>query len=144
MLATVLFSLLSSRPPQENWKLKYTNNNFTCYFVWVWNLVSYTKGEHRLRMFENRVLWRIFWLTREEVAGGWRRLHNEELHTLYGSPNIIRMTKSRRMRWVGHVARMGEMRNAYSVTVCEIEGTRSLRRPRRCCNEIRMDLREVG
>jgi hypothetical protein len=64
-----------------------------------------------LKEFENRVLRRIFGPKREEVAGGWRRLHNEELHNLYGSPNIIRVIKSRRMRWAGNVARMGEMRN---------------------------------
>jgi hypothetical protein len=63
-------------------------------------------------VFENRVLRRIFGLKRYEVTGDWRKLHNEELHNLYSSPNIIRMIKSRRMRWAKHVARMGEMRNA--------------------------------
>jgi hypothetical protein len=63
--------------------------------------------EHRLRVFENRVLRRIFGRKRDEVTGGWRKLRNEELHNLYFSPNIIRMMKSRRMRWAGHVARMG-------------------------------------
>jgi hypothetical protein len=66
-------------------------------------------------VFENRVLRRIFGTKREEVAGGWRRLYNEELHNLYASPNIIRVMKSRRMTWVGHVARMGQMRNAYNI-----------------------------
>jgi len=60
---------------------------------------------------------RIFGPNWEEVAGGWRRLHNEELHNLYASPNVIRVIKSRRMRWAGHVARVGEMRNVYSVLV---------------------------
>jgi hypothetical protein len=69
-------------------------------------LVSDIK-EHRLRVFENRVLRRIFGPKRDEVTGDWRKLHNEELHNLYSSPNIIRMIKSRRMRWAGHVARMG-------------------------------------
>jgi hypothetical protein len=64
-------------------------------------------------VFENRVLRRIFGRKRDEVTGGWTKLHNEELHNLYSSPNIIRMSKSRRMRWAGHVARMGETRNAY-------------------------------
>jgi hypothetical protein len=69
---------------------------------------SLTIGEeHKLKVFENRVLRRIFGLNRDGVTGGWRKLHNEELHNLYSSPSIIRIIKSRRMRWVGHVARMG-------------------------------------
>jgi hypothetical protein len=68
------------------------------------------REEHRLRVFENRVLRRIFGPRRDEVTGEWRKLHNEELHILYSSPNIIRQIKSRRMRWAGHVARMGEGR----------------------------------
>jgi hypothetical protein len=74
------------------------------------------KEEYRLRVYENRVL-RIFGPKREEMAGGWGRLHNEELHNLYASPHIIRVIKSRRMRWVGHVACMGAMRNAYNILV---------------------------
>jgi hypothetical protein len=66
------------------------------------------KEEHRLRVFENRVLRRIFGPKRDNVTGEWMKLHNEELHILYASPNIIRQIKSRRMRWAGHVARMGE------------------------------------
>jgi hypothetical protein len=66
---------------------------------------------------ENRVLRRIFGPMRDEMAGGWRRLHNEELHNLYTSPNIISMTKTRRMRWVGQVAHMGEVRNAYKTSI---------------------------
>jgi hypothetical protein len=69
------------------------------------------RGEHRLRVFENMVL-RKFGPMRDEVIGGWRNLHNEELHNLYCSRSIIGMIKSRRMRWAGHVARMGEKRNA--------------------------------
>jgi hypothetical protein len=65
------------------------------------------REERRLRVFENRVLRRIFGPKRDEVTGGWRELHNEELHNLYSSPSIIRIIKSRRMRWAGHVARMG-------------------------------------
>jgi hypothetical protein len=68
-------------------------------------------------VFENRMLRRIFGPKREEVMGGWRRLHNEELHNLYVSPNIIGVNKSRRMRWAGNVARIGEMRNVYKIVV---------------------------
>jgi hypothetical protein len=69
--------------------------------------------EHRLRVFENRVLRRIFGPRRDEVTGESRKLLNEELHDLYFSPSLIRRIKSRRMRWAGHLARMGENRNAY-------------------------------
>jgi hypothetical protein len=85
--------------------------------------------EHRLRVFENRVLRRIFGPKREE-DGSWRKLHNDELHSLYSSPNIIRVINSRRMRWVGHVARMGEGRGVYRVLVGKLEGKRPLGRPR--------------
>jgi hypothetical protein len=73
--------------------------------------------EQRLRVFENRVLRRIFGPKRQEVAGGWRRLHNEELHNLQLSPKIIRLVKSRRIRWTEHIARMGKVRNANSILV---------------------------
>jgi hypothetical protein len=66
------------------------------------------REDHRLRVLENRVLRRIFGPKRDEGTGSWRKLHNEELHNLYSSPSIIRMIMSRRMRWAGHVARMGE------------------------------------
>jgi hypothetical protein len=82
-------------------------------------------------VFENRVLRKIFVWKRDEVTGGWRKLHNEELHNLYSSPSIIRMIKSRRMRWAGHVARMGPKRNAYRIFVQKREGKRPLGRPRR-------------
>jgi hypothetical protein len=84
----------------------------------------------RLRVFENRVL-RIFGPKRDEVTGGWRKLHNKEFHNLYSSPSIIRMIKSRRMRWVGHAARMGEKRNACRILVEMPEVKRPLGRPRR-------------
>jgi hypothetical protein len=80
-------------------------------------------------VFENRVLRSKFGPKRDEVTGDWRKLHNEELHKLYSSPNIIRMIKSRRMIWAGHVARMGETRNAYRVLVGKPEGKRPLGRP---------------
>jgi len=73
-------------------------------------------------VFENRVLRRIFGLNRDEVTGEWRKLHNKELNNLYSSPNIVRVIKSRRMRWVGHVARMGEGRGVYRVLVGNPEG----------------------
>jgi hypothetical protein len=75
------------------------------------------RKEHKLRVFENRVLSRIFGPNRDEVTGGWRKLHNEELHDLYASPSIIRIIKSRRMRWARNVARMGEKRNVYRLLV---------------------------
>jgi ribosome biogenesis protein Tsr3 len=79
------------------------------------------------------------------VTGGWRKLHNEELHDLYSSPSIIRIIKSRRMRWAGHVARMGQKKNAYRLLVGKPEGKRSLGRPkRRLVDNIKMDLLETG
>jgi hypothetical protein len=100
--------------------------------------------EHRLRVFENRVLRRIFGPKREE-DGSWRKLHNDELHNLYPSPNVVRVIKSRRMRWAGHVARMGEGRGVYSVLVGRPEGKRPLGRPRyRWEDNIKMDFREIG
>jgi hypothetical protein len=90
------------------------------------------------------LLRRIFGPKGDEGAGGWRRLHNEELHNLYASP-IIRVIKSRRMRWAQHVACMGEMRNAYNILFGKPEGKRPLGRPRRRRKaNIRMDLRETG
>jgi hypothetical protein len=91
-------------------------------------------------VFENRVLRRIFGPKRDEVIGEWRRLHNEEFNDLYSSPTIIRVIKSRRMRWAGHVAR-----GAYRVLVGRPEGRRPLGRPRsRWEDNIKMDLQEVG
>jgi hypothetical protein len=96
-------------------------------------------------VFKNRVLRRIFGPKRDEVRGECRRLHNEELNYLYSSPNIIRVIKSRRMRWAGHVVHMGEGRGAYRILVGRPEGRRPLGRPRRRWeNNIKMDLREVG
>ena len=96
-------------------------------------------------MFENMVLRRIFGPRRDEVTGEWRRLHNEELNDLYSSLNIVWVIKSRRMRWAGHVACMGEERGVYRVLVGKPEGKRPLGRPKRIwVDNIRMDLREVG
>ena len=95
-------------------------------------------------MFENMVLRRIFGPRRDEVTGEWRRLLNEELNDLYSSDNIVRVMKSRRMRWAGHVAHMGEVRGVYRVLVEKPEGKRPLGRPRRrWVDNIRMDLQEV-
>jgi hypothetical protein len=103
----------------------------------TWSLTL--REEHRLRIFENRVLRRIFGPQRDEVTGKWGKLHKEELR-------IIRVIKSRRMRWTGHIARMGEeKKNAYRLLVGKSEGKRRLGRPR-CwwVDNIRMDLGEVG
>jgi hypothetical protein len=100
--------------------------------------------EHRLRIFENRVLRRIFGPKREE-DGSWRKLHNDEHRSLYSSPNIVRVIKSRRMRWAGHVARMGDGRGVYRVSVGSPEGKRPLGRPeRRWEDNIKMDVRKIG
>jgi hypothetical protein len=88
------------------------------------------RQEYTLRVFDNSMVKGIFGARRNEVTREWRKLHNEELRDLYSSPNIIRMIKSRRIRCVGHVARMGEERNAYRLLVRKPEGKRPLGRPR--------------
>jgi hypothetical protein len=109
----------------------------------TWSLTL--RGENRLRVFENRVLRKIFGPKRDEVTAEWRKLHNEELHDLCSSPSIIRIIKSRRIRWAGHVARMGKKRNTYRLLVGKPEGKRPLGRPRHTwVDNIRMDLGEVG
>ncbi|KAJ4445854.1 hypothetical protein ANN_12539 [Periplaneta americana] len=109
----------------------------------TWTLTL--REEHRLRVFGNKVLRKIFGAKRDEVIGEWRKLHNAEMHALYSSPDIIRNIKSRRLRWTGHVARMGESRNGYRVLVGRPEGKRRLGRPRRRWEDnIKIDLREVG
>jgi hypothetical protein len=103
------------------------------------------REEHRLRVFENKVLRMVFGPKRDEVTGEWRKLHNEEIRDLYSSPSIIRIIKSRRMRRASHVARMGEKRNAYRLLVGKSEGKSPLGRPRcKWVDIIRMDLGEVG
>jgi hypothetical protein len=100
------------------------------------------REEHRLRVFENSVLRRIFGPKREEDRS-WRKLHNDELYSLYSSPNIVRLIKSRRMRWVGHVACVGGS-GVYRVQVGRPEGKRSLERTRhRWENNIKLNLREI-
>jgi hypothetical protein len=94
-----------------------------------------------LRVFENRLLWRVFGPKRDEVTGEWRKLHNEELNDLYSLPNIVWVVKSRRMRWAGHVARMGEDRGVHRVLMGKPEGKGPLGRPRsRWEHNIKMDL----
>ncbi|KAJ4443106.1 hypothetical protein ANN_04756 [Periplaneta americana] len=103
------------------------------------------REEQRLRVFENKVLRKIFGAKKDKVTGECTKLHNAELHALYSSPDIIRNIKSRRLRSAGHVARMGESRNAYRVLVGRPEGQRPLGRPRlRWKDNIKMDLSEVG
>ena len=109
----------------------------------TWLLVL--REEHKLRVFENRVLRRIFGPKRDKITGEWRKLYNSELNDLYSSSNIIWLIKSRRMRLEGHVAGMGERRGAYRVLVGKPEGKRSLGRPRsRREYNIKLDLQEVG
>jgi len=102
------------------------------------------REERKLRVSENMVL-RIFGPRWDEVTGGWRRLHNEELNDLYSSPNIVPVIKPKGMRWAGHVARMDEEMGVYRVLVGKLEGKRPLGRPgRRWVDNIRMDLQEMG
>jgi hypothetical protein len=109
----------------------------------TWSLTG--REEHKLKVFENRVLRRIFGPKRDGVTEGWRKLHNEELHNLHSSPSIIRIMKLRRMRWAGHVARTGEKRNVYRLLVERPEGKRPLGRQRhRWIDNIKIDLLEIG
>jgi hypothetical protein len=102
------------------------------------------REEHRLRVFENRVLRKIFG-PKKEKDGSWRKLHNDEVHSLYSSPKVVRAIKSRRLRWAGHVARIGEGRGIYRVLVRRPEGKRPLGRPRRRWEDnIMLDLKEMG
>jgi hypothetical protein len=103
------------------------------------------REECRLRVFENRVLRRVFGPKRDEVTWEWRKLHNEELNDLYSLPNIVRVVKLRRMRWVGHVVHMEEERLVHRVLMGKPEGKRPLGRPRlRWEDNIKMDVQEVG
>jgi hypothetical protein len=139
-------SILSSRLFSKNVKVKIYKTTILP-VIWygceTWSLTL--REEHRLTVFENSVLRRIFGPKRNEIAGEWRKLHNEELHILYSSQNIIRQIKSRRMRWARHVARMGEERNVYRVLMEKPEGKRPLGSTRRRWEDgIRMDLTEIG
>jgi hypothetical protein len=109
----------------------------------TWSLTL--REEQKLRVFENRVLRRIFGPKTDEATGEWRRLHNEKLNDLYSSPNIIRVIKLRKMRWAGYAARIGEKRGAYKILVGRPEGRRPLGRPRsRWEDNIKTDLQDVG
>jgi hypothetical protein len=109
----------------------------------TWSLTL--REEHKLTVFENRVLKRIFGPKRDEVTGEWRKLHSEELHNLYLSPNIITQIKWWTLGWAGHVACMGEERKAYKVLMGKPEGKRLLGRSRRSWEDgIRMYLKEIG
>jgi hypothetical protein len=109
----------------------------------TWSLTL--REEQRLRVFENRILRRIFGSNRHEVMAGWRKLHNGELHNMYSPPGIIRMIKSRRRRWAGHIGRMRKSRNACRILVGKQEGTRSVRKSRRrLVDNIKIDFRKIG
>jgi len=109
---------LSSNLLSKNLKIKIYRTIILPFLVHgceTWSLTL--REESRLRVFENRVLGRIFGVKRDEVKREWRKVHNEELNDLYSSPNIVRVITSRRMRWAGHVARMWERRGVYRVLV---------------------------
>jgi hypothetical protein len=139
-------NLLSSRLLSKNVNLRIYKTIIlpvVLYRYETWSLA--VREEHKLRVLENRVLRRIFGPKRDEVTGGWRMLHNEELHNLYSSPSIIRIIKSRRMMWAGHVARIGEEKNVYRLLAEKPEGKRPLGRPiHRWMDNIKMDLLEIG
>ena len=139
-------NLLSSGLLSKNLKIKIYRTIILPVVLYGCEASSLTfREERKLRVFENMVLRRIFGPRRDEVMGKWRRLHNEELNNLYSSPNIVRVIISRRMRWAGHVAHMGEERGVYRFLVGKPEGRRPLGRPRRrWMDSIRMDLQEVG
>jgi hypothetical protein len=136
-------NLLSSRWLYKHIKIRIYKTMILAVVLYgceTWSLTL--MEEHRLRVFESRVL-RIFGPRKDDVTGEWRKLHNEDLHNLYSSPNIIRMIKSRRMRWAGQVERMGETRNACRILVGKPDGKRPLGRPRRrWVDNIKMDLGE--
>jgi len=137
---------MSSRLLSKNLKIKIYRTiilSVVLYGCKSWSLTL--REERRLRVFENRVLRRIFGPKRDEITGEWRKLYNEELRDLYSLPSIVRVVKSRRMRWAGHVARMGEGRGVHRVLVGKPEGKRPLGGPRhRREDNIKKDLREVG
>jgi hypothetical protein len=144
MLATMQFrNLLSSRLLSRNVKIKIYKTIILPVVLYGCEISSLMlREDHRLRVFENTVL--IFGPKRDEVTGGWRKLHNELLHGLYSSPSIVRVIKARRMTWAGHV-RMEEVRGAYNILVGKPEGRRPLgRHGHRWEDNIKIDLGETG
>ena len=139
-------NLLSSSLLSKTLKIKIYRTKIlpvVLYGCETWSLTL--REERRLRVFENRVLRRVFGPKRDKVTGEWRKLHNEEFRDLYSLPNIVRVVKSRKMKWAGHVARMGEGRGVHRVLVGKPEGKRPVGRPRcRWRDNIKMDLQEVG
>jgi len=137
---------LSSRLLSKNLKIKIYRTTIlpvVFYGRETWSLTL--REERKLMVFENMVFRRMFGPRRDEITEEWRRMHNEKLNDLYSSPNIVRVIKSRRMRWGGHVTLMGEVRGMYRVLVGKPDGRRPLGRPRRkWVDNIRTDLQEVG
>jgi len=142
----ILVIMLSSRLLSKNLKIKIYRTIILPVVLngcETWSLIL--REERKLRVFENMVLRRIFGPRRDEVVGERRRLHKEELNNLYSSPHIVRVIKSRRMRWAGHMARMGEERRVCRVLMGKPKGKRPLGRPRRkWVDNIRMEFQEVG
>jgi hypothetical protein len=139
-------SLLSSRLLSGNVKVKIYKTvilSVALHGCETWSLTL--REEHRLRVFENRVLRGIFGPKRDGETGEWRKLHSRKLHNLYSSPDIVGQIKSWGMRWAGHVASMGGGTNVYRVLVGKPEGKRPLERQRRRWEDgIKLDLREIG
>ena len=141
-----VLNILSSTLVSKNLKIKIHRTIILPVVLYGCETWSLTLGEERrLRRFENSVLRRLFEPKRDEVTGERRKLHNEELNDLYLSPNIVRIIKSRRMRWTGHVAHMGDSRGLYRVLGGKPEGKRPLVWPKsRWEHNIKIDLQEVG
>jgi hypothetical protein len=137
----LFFRLLS-----KNIKIRIYKTIILPVVLYVYGTLSLTlREEHRLKVFEDRVLRRIFGPKRDEVTRGWIKLHNEELHNSYSSQSIIRMIKLRRMRWAGYVAPMVKKSNQYRILVGKPKGERPLGRPRRrCVGNMKMDIRGIG
>jgi hypothetical protein len=138
-------TLLSSCLLSKNLKIKiYKTKILAAVLYGCGTLSLIVREEHRLRVFENRILRRIFG-PKKDGNGEWRRLPNEELHSLYRSSNIVRVIKSRRLRWGDYAARMEEGRNAFIILTGKFTGNRPLGRPRRRWEDnIKMDLKEIG